>query len=60
MEKLGYNYPLFNSSFKMLSEFNQRIVYDKVLKSSYKKRLATLFVMFLLLIGCFVIYHFMN
>ena len=35
MEILGYSYPFFNSSFKMISDFYSRITYDKKLKRKY-------------------------
>jgi len=39
MENLGYNYPFFNSSFKMISDFYSRLIYDKKLKLKYYKTL---------------------
>ena len=39
MKNLGYRYPLFNSSFKMIADFYSRISYDKKLKSKYYQTL---------------------
>ncbi len=60
MEKLGYNYPLFNSGFKMLSDFNLRIDRDKILKSKYRKKLTAIKIIFFILFLCFVVYHFLD
>lgn len=40
MEKLGYRYPMFNSSFKMLADFQTIKVTDKKLKNKYHKTLG--------------------
>ena len=37
MEKLGYHYSIFNSSFQMMSDFNIRLLSDKKLKHNYYK-----------------------
>ncbi|MEP2687076.1 hypothetical protein [Maribacter dokdonensis] len=39
MEKLGYRYPMFNSSFKMMTDFQARKATDKKLKTNTTKLL---------------------
>jgi hypothetical protein len=44
LEKIGYNYPIFNSSFRWLSDFKQRVKIDKNLKIKYKTLLYTIYI----------------
>lgn len=58
MEKLGYRYPMFNSSFKMMADFQARKATDKRLKNKYHKTLGIVFFLWLAIgIGFWSLWH---
>lgn len=54
LKKRGYSYPILSSTHNsgVISDFRQRITYDKELKSKYKKLLNTIKI---ILAGIFII-----
>ena len=58
MEELGYRYPMFNSSYKMMADFHARKTTDKKLKNKYYKALGV--AVFLWLLTSFGFWSFWN
>ncbi|MBC72474.1 MAG: hypothetical protein CMH47_09405 [Muricauda sp.] len=45
MESLGYKYPMFNASFRMISDFSIRKSSDKQLRNKYYQTLVIILVL---------------
>lgn len=47
MQELGYKYPMFNSSFRMMADFHARKVIDKELRFKYYRTVGIVFFLWL-------------